>query len=130
MRPVDQTVFTVPGGNCFSASLASLLEITVEDVPYFMAHEDWAAAVNTWLSPRGLMLVWVPLVIFLDEQEIRLRDEPPPGLHVLSGDLPGGIQHAVVARGRQIVHDPLPGSPGLVARRDAYVIAPLDPVAR
>lgn len=40
MKPVDQTTFGFPGGNCFSACIASLLEMPLDDVPYFM-HGDW-----------------------------------------------------------------------------------------
>ncbi len=41
MKPVDQTTFGHPGGNCFSACVASLLEMSVDQVPYFMGHDDW-----------------------------------------------------------------------------------------
>lgn len=40
MKPIDQTTFGVPGGNCFSACVASLLELSIDDVPYFMGDCD------------------------------------------------------------------------------------------
>jgi len=35
MKPVDQTAFGPSKGNCLSASIASLLELPIEDVPLF-----------------------------------------------------------------------------------------------
>ena len=32
MKPVDQTSFGFPGGNCFSACVASILELPIDDV--------------------------------------------------------------------------------------------------
>jgi hypothetical protein len=52
MIPVDQTVFTVPGGNCFSACVASLLNILLNDVPYFMGDDTWFDVFSKWLEPR------------------------------------------------------------------------------
>lgn len=39
MIGVHQTVLTVPGGNCFEACIASLLEVPIDAVPYFATRE-------------------------------------------------------------------------------------------
>jgi hypothetical protein len=59
MLPVDQTTFGHPGGNCFSACVASLLELPIEEVPYFMGEPDepnerWAERLDAFLETYGL----------------------------------------------------------------------------
>lgn len=115
MKPVDQTTFGVPGGNCFSACVASLLHLSIDEVPYFMGAEDWFAYFEEWLQTRN----HYPLCFHLHRYT-------PRGLHILSGLSPRG-PHSVVARGTEIVHDPHPSRAGLLERGDAIVLIPLDP---
>jgi hypothetical protein len=121
MRPVDQTRFGSPDGNCFAACVASLLEIPLEEAPDLMKLPDWYVAFEEWLRPRGLY----PVGFSCD-------GEPPgwalAGLHILSGGSPrGDFLHSVVARGREIVHDPHPSRDGLRSLKDRIVLVPLDP---
>lgn len=131
MKPVDQTNFGMPGGNCFSACLASLLEIDLAEVPYFMGEADWVGAVNRWLQPRGLYAL---LLKSNDGEDYRFLQ----GFYILSGTSPranGEIdpetklpwQHSVIARGNKVVHDPHPSRAGILSRLDAVVLLPLDP---
>lgn len=122
MKPVDQDVFTVPGGNCFSACVASLLELPLADVPYFMGQtddHDWLGELNTWLAPRVLYAL---CLTFGGDYEL-------PGLFILGGQSPRGDWcHAVVARGRgEVVHDPHPSRAGVLSLEDATLLVPLDP---
>lgn len=127
MRPVDQTKFGFPGGNCFSACVASILELDVEQVPYFMADpvEEWMRRLEAWLDSIkcGLYPVLVPV-----------SDEwYPAGYYVLSGQSPrkpedAGALHSVVARGREVVHDPHPSRDGLLTHQDAVLLVPRDPL--
>jgi hypothetical protein len=125
MKPVDQTVFTVPGGNCFSACVATLLAIPLDDVPYFMGsfeEEDgvWWQRFLAWLKPRGL---WA----------INFKCPPdgdwyPVGEYILSAGSPrGDFDHSVVALGRDIIHDPHPSRDGLVRRekQEATILVPI-----
>lgn len=124
MIPVDQTTFGFPGGNCFSACVATLLGLPLEEVPYFMEPEDtWWERFLAWLRPRGLYA----LCLKLDGAEWA-----PAGYHVLSGQSPRkpddpDAHHSVVAHWREIVHDPHPSRAGLLTRRDVIVLIPLLP---
>lgn len=129
MKPVDQTTFGFPGGNCFSACVASILELSIEEVPYFMGdmsdNHDWLERFAEWLAPRGLYPV-----------HSMMGDGPdgwaPRGLHVMSGQSPrhpDGPErlHSVVARGREMLHDPHPLKRGLLSIRDTVILVPFDP---
>lgn len=129
MRPVDQTIFTVPGGNCFAACVASVLELSLADVPNFCDNMNaaWFTDFRAWLRPRGLYAV-----------SFKLAGKPgdpdagwyPEGLHIAGGPSPRyeGVLHAVVARGSAIVHDPHPSRAGVPSFVDTILIVPLDVV--
>ncbi len=119
MKPVDQTTFGVPGGNCFSACVASLLELPIEEVPHFGSDDTWWATFQAWLKTRDLYAV----LFKVDSDEQR-----PPGLHIVSGRSPRhSALHAVVGEGAKIVHDPHPSRDGLVSIDDVVLLVPFDP---
>lgn len=121
MIPIQQTVFSVPGGNCLSACVASLLEISLLDVPYFGGDDEWWASLRRWLQPRGLYA----LNSTLDASPDAWR---PEGYYILAGQSPRGPWlHAVVARGHEIVHDPHPSRAGILAHKDATILVPFSP---
>lgn len=119
MTPVDQTTFGIPHGNCFSACVATLLDLPLVEVPWFMG-DDWPEGFQQWLAPLGLYSVCL---------RVHLPDGSewyPPGLHILGGQSPRG-PHAVVALGRTIVHDPHPSRSGLLVREDCTMLVPCAP---
>jgi hypothetical protein len=120
MIPVDQTTFGIPGGNCFSACVASLLNLPIDDVPYFMGAENWLTAFTEWLRLYSMY----PIVFKVNTSP----DDTwrPAGYHILGGQSVRG-PHSVVARGHDIVHDPHPSRSGLILIEDAVVLVPLDP---
>ena len=106
MKPVDQPT----PKSCFQAAVASVLELSISEVPDFCAPgfngRDWWGGFLSWSRGKGLLPV-----------EFRLRDsqpcfaELPDGLFcILSGKSPRGVNHSVVAKTRmntfEIVHDP------------------------
>jgi hypothetical protein len=106
-----------------SACIASLLELPIADVPYFMGVEGepddlWKKRIRRWLAPRGL---W-----FVHFETPRGFKDWPPGYYVLTGRSPRGM-HAVVAKGEKIVHDPNPSRDGLCSVDGFAVLVPLDP---
>lgn len=129
MKPVDQTTFGFPGGNCFSACVASLLGLNIEDVPYFMGWteeegKDWYERFAKWLALRG----FYPINL-----RARAEEWAPQGFYILNAGSPrGDFSHSVVARGKEIVHDPHPSRSGLVRLETSEVtlIVPLDPELR
>lgn len=62
MKPAAQTDFSKGAGNCWSACIASILEIDVADVPNFCHHElgpKWFKRTLRWLTSRGIGVVHI-----------------------------------------------------------------------
>ena len=113
MIPVDQTLFGVPGGNCFAACVASILELDINDVPYFMEDEQWKPRFNHW--------IWRNYLIVPSYFSLTRYGWYPSDIHILHGKSPRG-NHCVVARGSKIIHDPHPSRKGLISIREATVL--------
>jgi hypothetical protein len=102
---VDQTVVGVDG-DCFAASVASVLEVPLVEVPDLRG-ADWWAPLFGWASQRGLVVeAWSIL-------PNRFR-----GAVVMLGPGPRGRGHACVgwADGQHVrlEHDPHPSRAGLL----------------
>jgi hypothetical protein len=126
MIPVQQTRFK-DGGNCFSACLASILELAIGVVPNFAEKgERWFDLAQAWLAKRGLRLVAVPaheLAAFdVEDWAETVAGEAAVAWWIAAGPGPRGRKHAVVMRGSDVVHDPHPDGGGLERITWAYVI--------
>lgn len=130
MKAVDQTRFGIPlqpwaepPGKCFSASLASLLELPLAAVPDELEfwrpgmhpRKSWNAylrKVHEFLYERGLMLLEVPCMQTHYSGPVSIFEET---LSLLSGPSPRNkdVHHCVVGAGRRIAHDPHPTRAGL-----------------
>jgi hypothetical protein len=122
LKPVLQTKFGKPEGNCFAACIASILECDLADLPDFAdkpADENWLAWFNALLAPKGFG-------IFHSEAsaEKPLNVYIPLGTHfIVAGPGKRGIQHCVIMKsnggeqgfGDDFVHDPYPGGAGLAS---------------
>lgn len=105
MKPVDQTTFGQGTGNCFSACVASVLELAIADVPYFMgAGDEWFSEFVAWCAKRQI------------DVDFSTAFPAPAGAHVIVGGTSPrtGGGHACVALDGAIVHDPHPDRTGLV----------------
>lgn len=111
MKPVTQTE-TGEDGNCERAAIASIFEVTLDDVPDFRAldqqGESWWWHLSEWCAARGVR----PLRI----GNVRgAKDVLPIGAYCVVGGVgPRGIDHSLVGKVKnrwgtiEIVHDPHP----------------------
>jgi hypothetical protein len=122
MIKVEQTKLGYPDGNCFSACLASILELSLDEVPCFTG-EDWLSQYNLWLADNNLALV---NCLYKDAEGNVLA---PAGYSILAADSPrGNWKHAVVCFNGNIVHDPHPlREMGLGKRHEWTIFLILDP---
>ncbi len=127
MIPVDQTKLHIPGkqnGNCMNAAFASILEIDIEDIPLFenmpesgygtKENPSWFSALTGWLESIGFHL--------LQWDEVYL-----PVYFVYNGPSLRGVEHSVVYKGSEMVHDPHPSRDGLVKLTSTWALLPINP---
>jgi len=119
MIPIDQTKLHKPPitGNCMNAAFASILEIDIESIPCFedMSVDKWFPELLRWLDGIGFYLLrW--------EQEVYL-----PCYFIANGPSPRGVEHSVVYKGENMVHDPHPSRAGVEKVTSVWVLIPLDP---
>lgn len=118
MKPVMQTIFDSENGNCFSACLASILELPLESVPNFHAMYDngYMSHVVPWLADRGYSLI-VIRATNVNGPPVMIGTQ---GMYLIAGYSFSSIvvqrKHAVVCKvdssnpfGISIVHDPATG---------------------
>ena len=89
-------------GNCFSASLSSLLHLPIESIPTFTG-PDWTKAVNEFLEPYGLAYVTILTnpAMMTDMGIKGLHHEAEvPSLH------PQAQAHSCVAIDGEVMFDP------------------------
>lgn len=123
---VDQTILYSPGatkkGNCTEASVASILGLTLDQVPDFRANGDDALsfwdAFETFINSHGFEVMMLP------------GDYAPDALYLASGLSPRGVHHMVVMRGGKLVHDPHPSKAGIGRVEQVRILVPFDPAER
>lgn len=108
-------------GNCFSAVLASLLDIPIEDVPVFSG-EGWLLRVNEFLRDYDLAFMYI------DNLPEALKAYGIAGLwHEVSGKTERNTFHSCVAQDGQLVFDPHKSNAGLTTTTDYGVFVALNP---
>jgi hypothetical protein len=116
VKPVLQTILRGDSdeptrrGNCLQAAVASVFEVPLEDVPHFVAEEDWWGALERWLAARNVEVLYLPANEFVNNSVRVGRD----AFYLVDGKSPRGeFFHVVVWRGHEMVHDPHPSGDGL-----------------
>lgn len=120
MIPIHQTKFGI-GGNCFSACIASILEVGIEDVPLFVRKGRWYGQYRSWLRTHGLDFL---AVIGWSKSDIKYI---PSVYSIVSGMGARGLLHAVVYFDSEMVHDPHPEGGGVKDIIDWIYIVPKRP---
>lgn len=132
MTPRDMTTIHDPEagtfGDCSRAVIASLLGLTCDEVPHFLADgtkdgNEFCRRINDWLRPRNLAFVMMPgFAHILDDIGVR-------GLHhEASGPSPRlpDYHHAVCGLDGVVTHDPHPSRAGIAVESWGVFIV-LDP---
>jgi hypothetical protein len=134
MKPVYQTKFGFPDGNCFAACIASIFELpSADDVPNFCSiAEDWVKAASDWCAEKfGFALIalrYPPEEQYADSAAYMMDFFGHSGAYVICGvRTTRGHLHAVIYRGGKLVHDPHPEGSEIVGRvEDFTILFPLD----
>ena len=132
MNYVDQTEFSsVDGshqGNCMSACLANLLDITLANIPNFaaMPEETWFADFNLLLENNGYR--YEGCFYFSETQtwkDLLASSDGISGAFMVAGDSPRAYVtagHAVLYKNNEMLHDPHPSRAGVLNLEYAFMI--------
>lgn len=93
-----------PGGDCYAACLATVLELPLSEVPDLRGDPRWGERLRAWLKPRG----WRAAFIRGNGQPIDRQDWFPPGWSILGHRTVGraGHVHAALFHDGALYHDP------------------------
>lgn len=130
MNPIDQTIMhdieNGRAGNCMSAFIASVLELPLDEVPYFA--EGWPDGevfhrrVNDFLRQFNLAIMFSDCQAHFEYFGVK------GVVHMLGGKSERGVNHATVGIDGALAHDPHPSKAGLVSVDDDWgVFVVLDP---
>jgi hypothetical protein len=127
MIPVDQALLHDPDngvtGDCLRACFASIFELPSDEVPHFVAEDDWPNGLDRFLQPRGYSYISVNFSEWG-------KYWPRNAYVVWIGESPrsSDLKHAVVAYNGEIIHDPHPSRSGLVGEPTSmYVVVVQNP---
>jgi len=116
------TVFGDKKGNCFSACLASLFSLKIDEVPNFCGDDlkNWPENMQHWLGQRGFSNV---TVVFGEDPKGEWMVHL--GYSIVTGKSPRfDCLHCVVFYGPKMVHDPHPDRTGLLSFDTVDLLVP------
>lgn len=108
-------------GNCWQTAVASVLELSLSEVPHFVEISDnggehWWVHTQRFLNERGLYIEPIDDHLYEDE------------LYFVSGPSPRGqeLSHVVIYQNGKMVHDPHPDGTGVLEEKYFEVIRKRD----
>lgn len=125
MIPIEQTKFGA-SGNCFDAALASILEISLDEIPDFGFDATWLEKAKEFVGKFGFDFV----VLHAPRRGFERYPLCDDVIHIASGPVHGArYHHAVVYQGNKLLHDPgaLPGIQGIRSVKRIFLLIPTDP---
>lgn len=127
MKPVEQTRFGSPGGNCLQACLASVLELPLDDVPDFCnEHPGEDEDASRWIKELAAWLEGYELTCLVANMHEGILPWWTTLYWIAGGKTHRRGYHSVVYKGQELAHDPHPDKVGLKAVEDAVLLLPLD----
>ena len=122
-------------GDCFRASIASILELPIEEVPHFLHdgnQELWLERFTAFLNPLGYFMMSIPAANWDFEGWMNESKIKGDIYHLISDQSPRfeNELHCVVGRNGAVIHDPHPAKTGLplkTEKRTFEFIIPLSP---
>lgn len=133
MKPQMQTTSEPGKGNCWSACIASILEIPLTDIPDFWDGDDDDSNEKWWLNARRYLDCYELMML---TTILEKHDDLGGGWDcywIACGKSPrhNCKSHCVVYFADAMVHDPHPDGMGLEGRmRSASFLIPRDPARR
>lgn len=123
MKPLKQRNHHDPAngiyGDCHRAAIASILELSLDDVPHFcdptqFPENEWVKHERAWLHSRGLTTITQVYDGRLCDVLHSVGQLNPDTHAILGGKSRTGCGHSVVICNGEIVHDPSLTDSGIV----------------
>lgn len=108
------------GGNCGEAAVASILGITLIDVPDFRINGRDAEAY--WSTFKRFIRSYGYYPYMVPNGQLVL-----PVMYLASGPSSRGCKHMVVMQDGKLLHDPHPSDEGLLSIDLLHILIPFDP---
>ena len=118
MIPIQQTILhtETTKGNCLQAAIASILELSLEEVPVFEG-DSWYLQLMHWLEDC------YEIELARWDYEVQFK-----GYYLVTGQSPrGNFKHIVVYKNGKMIHDPHPDKTGLVEIESVWLLVRLNP---
>jgi hypothetical protein len=115
LTPVYQTKSGPEVGNCYQASVASLLGLPLEDVPDFGQEDDPERSYKDFVYGLGFVVLKPPITL-------------KPNCYYLAfgPSIVTGRPHVVVYRAGRLEHDPHKGRNGLSSVEVIHLLVPME----
>lgn len=104
-QPTLQTTFDEKG-NCFSACIATMFPVGIDDVPFFET-DEWHVDLQEWASEKlGVFFAHIKLPS-MDDLAIAFNGSAI--ITAINSPNPKVERHAVITKGKNIIFDPMIG---------------------
>ncbi|MGV9427078.1 hypothetical protein ACWDO7_22680 [Streptomyces sp. NPDC003656] len=98
-------------GNCLQATVASLLDLPLDEVPHFAEHDDWLQRLFDFCHSHGYALEFQRVTKYC-------------AYGMAWGPSPRGVRHAVCWADGRMSHDPHPSRAGLLQVTELIALVP------
>lgn len=87
-------------GDCLTACIASIFELPIDEVPFFVQEDDWYRAYHDWVRTRGLCIerAWISVD---DEDPTKLNGYPSDRYWIATVLSPRGKTRCNVCKGER-----------------------------
>lgn len=110
MTPLKQTI-SGDNGNCLQTAVASILDLPLEEVPHFVPFgRNWNKALVMFMQEKGYEYHGLADKQFINSP---FYTKGIDGYVIAAGESPRGLQHAVIYKDGELVHDPHPDGGGV-----------------
>lgn len=119
MKPVFQTVFDFEHGDCMRACVASIFELSIEEVPNFNEPDSshFEENLEEWCNTQEIKAI----SITCDDENL-LKDCWVIAIGQSPRSKNKEYKHAIVWYNKKMVHDPYPNGIGIIGKPEAYNI--------
>lgn len=108
MAVFDEHGDNVQRGDCLTACIASIFELPIDEVPFFVAEDDWHGCYGRWVRDHGYQIGHVHIGVAEDDPT-RLTGHPTAGIYwIATVKSPRGKTRCCVCRGEKVATEQWP----------------------